>query len=96
MTNLIIFDLDGVLIDSKDIHFCALNRALEQIEPIYVINKEDHLKIFDGLPTFEKLEILSRKRNLPISSHQEIFDRKQQNTFEEFSKFEEDLFLYCT
>ena len=93
MTNLIIFDLDGVLIDSKDIHFCALNRALEQIEPIYVINKEDHLKIFDGLPTFEKLEILSRKRNLPISSHQEIFDRKQQNTFEEFSKFEEDLFL---
>ena len=43
MANLIIFDLDGVLIDSKDIHFLALNKALEEINPIYVINKEDHL-----------------------------------------------------
>ena len=93
MANLIIFDLDGVLIDSKDIHFLALNKALEEINPIYVINKEDHLKIFDGLPTFEKLKILSRKRNLPISFHQEIFDKKQQNTFDEFSKFDKDQFL---
>ena len=93
MTSLIIFDLDGVLIDSKDIHFSALNKALEEINPIYVINKEDHLKTFDGLPSLEKLEILSSKRNLPISCHQEIFDKKQQNTFEEFSKFEKDPFL---
>ena len=28
VTKLIIFDLDGVLIDSKDYHFEALNRAL--------------------------------------------------------------------
>ena len=32
MTKLIIFDLDGVLVDAKEIHYNALNKALKNID----------------------------------------------------------------
>ena len=90
MCKLIIFDLDGVLIDSKEIHFEALNKALESIDKSFVISKKDHLLKFDGLPTLEKLEILSSEKSLPISNHQEIFDKKQEFTYEKFSQLSKD------
>ena len=31
MIKLIVFDLDGVLVDTKQIHFLALNKALEKV-----------------------------------------------------------------
>ena len=31
-TKLIIFDLDGVLVDAKEIHYNALNQALKNID----------------------------------------------------------------
>ena len=62
MIDTIIFDLDGVLINSKNIHFSALNQALEKVKANYQISYEDHLKIFDGLPTDKKLEILNKKK----------------------------------
>ena len=65
MIDTIIFDLDGVLINSKDIHFEALNRALSENSVNYQISYEDHLKNFDGLPTLTKLEILNKKKVLP-------------------------------
>ena len=86
----LIFDLDGVLVDTKKIHFEALNKALESIDESYVISKKDHLLKFDGLPTLEKLEILSSEKSLPISNHQEIFDKKQQFTYEKFSQLSKD------
>lgn len=57
MVKAILFDLDGVLVDAKDWHFEALNRALENfgLEPI---SREDHEKRFDGLPTLKKLNLL--------------------------------------
>ena len=57
MIDTIIFDLDGVLINSKDIHFEALNKSLSKNSVNYQISYEDHLKSFDGLPTKTKLEI---------------------------------------
>lgn len=90
MSKLIIFDLDGVLIDSKEIHYDVLNKALALIDPKYVISKEEHLKRFDGLPTYEKLNLLSRENNLPVERHQEIFEKKQEYTFEKFSCLEND------
>ena len=32
MNKLVIFDLDGVLIDSRDMHYEALNRALSNVD----------------------------------------------------------------
>ncbi len=85
-----IFDLDGVLLDSKDIHFNALNDALTEINREFVISKDDHIKTFDGLPTIEKLSLLSSTRGLPTSSHQEIFKRKQEITSKKFSSIQID------
>ncbi len=64
MIDTIIFDLDGVLINSKDIHFEALNRSLSENSVNYQISYEDHVKNFDGLPTKTKLEILNKKKNI--------------------------------
>ena len=61
MVKLVIFDLDGVLIDSKEFHFEALNLALGKK---YEISKKEHLLEYDGLPTIAKLNLLSEKKGL--------------------------------
>ena len=66
------------------------NQALAEIDKRYFINKELHLKTFDGLPTLKKLEILSSTLNLPISKHEEIFNRKQEYTHQEISLLNKD------
>lgn len=82
---LIIFDLDGVLIDSRDIHYHVLNTALSDVDKKYIISKKDHLKKFDGKTTKEKLNILSKERNLPIEFHETIWKNKQKYTLESFN-----------
>ena len=57
MTKLIIFDLDGVLVDAKEIHYNALNQALKNIDKKYVINRDEHLSKYDGNPTKTKLKM---------------------------------------
>ena len=48
MIKLVVFDLDGVLVDAKEIHYMALNNALSEINEEYVINREEHMTIYDG------------------------------------------------
>ena len=76
----IIFDMDGVLIEAKDWHYEALNRALNLFG--YNISRYDHLVTYDGLPTRMKLEMLSMERNLPRALHSFINEMKQQYTME--------------
>ena len=71
MIKVIIFDLDGVLVDTKKIHFEALNLALKKFGS-NEITFEDHVKIFDGLPTNEKLKILNQKNKLPKKNFSKI------------------------
>lgn len=80
MKNLIIFDLDGVLVSTKMLHFKALNAALEKIDNMYVINYNEHINIYDGLPTQKKLEILNRKKQLPVDLFKQINEYKQKET----------------
>ena len=70
MTKLVIFDLDGVLIDSKDYHYEALNQALG-LE--YAISREEHVSIYDGLPTKAKLELLTKNKGLPVDHYDKIW-----------------------
>lgn len=76
----ILFDMDGVLIEAKDWHFEALNKALELFG--MKISHYDHLVTYDGLPTQMKLEMLSVERGLPKSLHEFINDMKQIYTLE--------------
>lgn len=80
MTKAVIFDLDGVLISAKEIHYEALNLALNSIDPKYVINREEHLSIYDGLPTKEKLILLTDNKGLPIEKYDYIWKKKQEVT----------------
>ena len=75
----VFFDLDGVLVEAKIIHYEALNEAL----PLqYRISWRDHISTYDGLKTNEKLEMLSERVGLPKSLFQSIWERKQHITKE--------------
>lgn len=80
MIKLIIFDLDGVLVEAKNIHYKTLNTALAMVDEKYVINWDEHLSVFDGLKTNQKLEILTTQRGLPTNKHKIIWDEKQKLT----------------
>jgi len=82
MIKLVCFDLDGVLVESKDTHYTALNLALSEIDEKYNISNDEHIKKYDGLPTNNKLELLTKEKGLPKSFHQQIWKRKQELTFE--------------
>ncbi|KKL75415.1 hypothetical protein LCGC14_2055150, partial [marine sediment metagenome] len=82
MIKLILFDLDGVLIRAKDIHYNALNKALGKK---YRITIEEHLGRYDGLPTDAKLNMLTVDKRLPIEQHEKIWQNKQKLTLEMFS-----------
>ncbi len=79
MIKTIIFDLDGVLVDTKKIHFLALNKALNDIEK-YKISYQDHLRVFDGLPTNKKIEILLSKKKIKKKNVKKIYNLKQTFT----------------
>lgn len=76
----VIFDMDGVLIDARDWHYDALNCALGLFG--YQISRYDHLVTYDGLPTRQKLEMLTLERNLPTGLHTFINEMKQLYTIE--------------
>jgi HAD superfamily hydrolase (TIGR01509 family) len=89
MIKLIIFDLDGVLVEAKNIHFDALNKALGE----YAIDWNEHLSIYDGLKTNQKLEILHERKKLPKERFKDIWDKKQHYTLEALSKLQSSLQL---
>lgn len=82
MIKLILFDLDGVLIDAKKIHFEALNEALGD----YAITDEEHLNEYDGRKTTEKLIMLSERKGLPAERHQQIWNHKQRITSQKLNE----------
>lgn len=82
MNKLVIFDLDGVIIDSRELHFDALNDALRKVGEQYVITKEEHLSVYDGLNTTRKLQLLSETKGLPTEKFNQIWQDKQKATFD--------------
>ena len=78
MIKAILFDMDGVLIDAKEWHYEALNKALGLFG--LEISRYDHLHSFDGLPTKAKLRMLSERYYLPEQLHGFVNQMKQQYT----------------
>ena len=90
MIKLIVFDLDGVLVDARELHYQALNMALQDIDKCYVIERAEHLSTYDGLSTTKKLQILSDRKGLPEEFHTPIWKAKQQKTIEIINNFDYD------
>jgi len=81
MIKLVLFDLDGVLLDAKHIHYEALNNAIRTVAGEHLmISEEDHTNIYDGRKTIEKLQILTERKNLNPEYHRGISAAKQSNT----------------
>ena len=78
---LVIFDLDGVLIESRELHYQSLNDALSSVDAKYVISREEHLSMYDGLSTTTKLEMLATHKGLDRSKFNQIWQDKQLATF---------------
>lgn len=87
---LFVFDLDGVLVDSKEIHYLSLNQALEQVDPKYIINEEDQRTTFEGLTTNQKLRILTDTRGLPEHYYDQIWKSKQEKSISFFNMLKKD------
>jgi HAD superfamily hydrolase (TIGR01509 family) len=92
MIKLVIFDLDGVLVEAKNIHFDALNKALGE----YAIEWNEHLSIYDGLKTNQKLEMLHKRKGLPKENFKEIWDNKQMYTLQSLRNLKTDINLITT
>lgn len=73
----VLFDLDGVLVEAKEIHFNSLNEALPKK---YKISWKEHLTFYDGLKTNQKLELLNERKGLPQSKFENIWTKKQKTT----------------
>jgi HAD superfamily hydrolase (TIGR01509 family) len=80
MIKLIVFDLDGVLVETKKLHYDAFNKALHDVDPKYEISYDEHLAKYDGLSTHKKLDLLSREKGLSGMEFESIWMRKQLYT----------------
>jgi len=78
MYKAVIFDLDGVLVDASRWHFESLNRALKIFG--FDIQPDEHKRLYEGLPTNSKLEMLSKNHSLPVALHRLIWRLKQKYT----------------
>ena len=77
MIKLVIFDLDGVLVDARELHYEALNRALAGLG--FTITRDEHLSTYDGLPTTKKLELLTENKGLQKENYD--LNRNSKETF---------------
>lgn len=82
----LIFDLDGVLVDTKDLHFLALNKALKKSNAKNIISYNDHVNIYDGLPTGEKIRILNQKKIISKEKNKIVMMNKQKFTLQLLKK----------
>lgn len=85
MIKLIIFDLDGVLVESRDLHYESLNRALKDFE-LDPITRDEHLSTYDGRPTSVKLDMLTAAKGVPKGLHDAIWRSKQEHVRDIISK----------
>ena len=81
----VLFDLDGVLVNMPEGHYESLNRALAHFGAL--IEKEEHMSYFNGLPTRKKVEELERRGRLPAGLRELINSVKQKYTKEIIPKY---------
>ncbi len=81
MIRAIIFDLDGVLVDAREIHYEALNNALAQYNLYYYKRGASFNIRWDDY--YKKTSIsYEKKKELSPDLYDNIWNAKQEETFE--------------
>lgn len=84
-------DLDGTMVDLKKVHKDCFNQAISEIAgPEFTIREDEHLKIFDGKKSHEKLSLLNSLKAMPPDFNREIWRRKQELTQLSLDNLEKD------
>lgn len=74
---LILFDLDGVLVDTVTMHYNALNVALDYQSSKYIITSEER-QHYEGKKTEDKLAMLTDVKGLPAALYHDIKKMKDE------------------
>ena len=78
---LIVFDLDGVLLDFCEVHYETLNQAICEVAGTqYSISRDEHETTYNGRSTRAKLTMLEKNKGLSSDLFEKIFVRKQELT----------------
>lgn len=78
---LVVFDLDGVLLDFCEVHYEALNDAIAEVAgPLFCISRDEHDSFYNGRSTRAKLALLHDRKGLSPDLDDTIFERKQALT----------------
>ena len=78
MIKLVIMDLDGVIFNTEEIHYNALNEAIAKYSPQHLISRELDSGLLGAITSKMKLQFLSEKYNLPVHLHSRILEKKSQ------------------
>ena len=68
MLKAVIFDFDGVLVDSEQFHYQAFNNIFAKFN--FQISTQDYFDRFLGLSDKELLQVVDKEKNLSLSSQQ--------------------------
>jgi HAD superfamily hydrolase (TIGR01509 family) len=77
MIKAILFDLDGVLVNSKLLHFETFRDALLSIHPDKHLSWEEHEREFDGLSTKLKIQKLIQMNWISEEEGNQLYEKKQ-------------------
>lgn len=104
---LLLFDLDGVLVSTKELHFEAFNESLKKND-LKILSFQEHLNIYDGLSTRQKIDKYIELNNLKLnkekiwSDKQKITAKKifeynfyNQEIYDTFFKLKQDGYIIC-
>jgi beta-phosphoglucomutase-like phosphatase (HAD superfamily) len=94
MIKLIAFDLDGTLISLPEVHYQTLNAAIEEVAgKEYIITREEHNKIYNGLSSKTKLKMLAANKGLSDHHFGDIAGLKQKYTIAAINNDTEENFV---
>ena len=74
----ILFDLDGVLVNTTELHYETFRDAIQEVVPTYTLSWADHERRFEGMTTRSKLEILAKEGVVQEEQFEVIFQKKQE------------------
>ena len=81
VVNVVVFDLDGTLVETRDLHKVALNEALRTVAgDAFMITDAEHHAHYDGLSTAQKLKKLNAQKNLNPDLNKAVWEAKQALT----------------